>query len=108
MVGGFLGIQRDRLREQALGDFVAAGLAREHAEQVVAVRMPGVDGEDFAIERFGFLNSARAVARPRSGKQVQNAVNRGSKRVRILFGGDASLRSIHLSSTSLRGVGSET
>ena len=58
---------------------------REHAQEMPTIRMAGVDGQCFAIERLGLLKSAGAMARARLGEQVRNAGDRGPKRVKPCF-----------------------
>ena len=55
MKDGGAGRKRDRLADQGNGGFVAAGLMRDQAQQMVGGRVPWLCLKDAPVEGFGLL-----------------------------------------------------
>ena len=61
MIGGLPVVGRDRRADQFGGDVVAADLVRQRSEQVQAVRMAGLDGQNLAVDSLGVGQPALLV-----------------------------------------------
>ena len=70
MEDGGCGVEGDGALDEGEGGFGVIGLGGEDAEEVEGVDVVGIDGEDLAVEGFGFGEAVGLVVGEGGGEEV--------------------------------------